>query len=99
MNDSNAALEFTKGKVFNDKSFKEPWDSLLPADKIILIMIANGDTDLHGKNALQKLSAALGIDAKINKNTAHNALRRLFSKHIITKMKYLKNGFVIKKSN
>lgn len=88
MNGSNTALACTKEKVFSDKNFKEQWESLLPADKIILFMIAQGEIDLHGKNALQKLSSALGIEETINKNTPHNALRRLFKKHLITKMKY-----------
>jgi hypothetical protein len=51
-------------------------------------MIANGVADLHGKNALQQLEIALGVDKGINKNTTHNALRRLFSKNIITKLHY-----------
>ncbi len=88
MNGSNTALEATKVKVFNDKNFKEQWEALLPADKVILSMIANGMNDLHGKNALHQLAIALGINEGINKNTTHNALRRLFSKNIITKMEY-----------
>lgn len=88
MNGSNTALEFTKEKVFNNKNFKEQWDSLLPADQVILSMIANGVADLHGKSALQQLEIALGVNEGINKNTTHNALRRLFSKNIITKLHY-----------
>ncbi len=88
MKGSDEALKITKEKVFNDKNFKNQWGTLLPADKIILFMIANGETDLHGKSILQKLSMALGVDEGINKNTTHNALRRLANKNIITKIKY-----------
>ncbi|MGC1181350.1 hypothetical protein [Legionella sp.] len=34
-------------KVFSDKNFKRQWDALLPADKVILSMIAHGVGDLH----------------------------------------------------
>ena len=36
---TQAALEYTKNKVFSDKNFKKQWDILLPADKVILSMI------------------------------------------------------------
>lgn len=85
---SQAALEVTKAKVFNDTNFKKQWDSLLPADQIVLSMIANEMRDLHGKTALDYLGRSLGIEESIDKNTAQNALRRLFNKNIITKIEY-----------
>lgn len=39
-------------------------------------------------NALRRLGLALGIHEGIDKNTTQNALRRLFGKNIITKIKY-----------
>ncbi len=83
---SKQALDFTKSQVFDDNNFKQQWETLLPADKIILSMIANAEKDLHGKLAIQKLGAALGIGSDVSKNTTHNALRRLSMKNIITKM-------------
>ncbi len=84
---SAVALETTRKKVFNDDNFKRQWETLLPADKILLSMIAHGDSDLHGKRSLQKLSEGLGIDSA-NKNTTHNALRRLSNKNLITKIEF-----------
>ena len=83
---SRAALNATKSTVFNDDNFKRQWDLLLPADRIILSMIANGKTDLHGKLALQQLGELLGIGESVSKNTAQNALRRLAQKNIVTKI-------------
>ncbi len=84
-----AALETTKNKVFSDQNFKKQWSSLLAADRVILAMIANDVNDLHGKMALQRLSAELGIELNdVNKNTTQNALRRLANKNIVTKMDY-----------
>ncbi len=85
---STRALEDTKNKVFNDENFNQQWDALLPADQIILSMIAKGTVDLHGKQALQQLGAALGLAEGVTRNTAQNALRRLAQKNMITKLQY-----------
>ncbi len=90
---SIAALEATKSKVFNESNFDQQWGALLPADKIILSMIAQGIGDLHGKQAMQKLGDALGVGGGVSKNTTHNALRRLSQKNIITKVEYGKYQF------
>lgn len=81
-------MENIKAQVFSDENFKRQWDALLAADQIILSMIANGITDLHEKLALQRLVEELGIASSVNKNTTHNALRRLSNKNIITKIEY-----------
>lgn len=85
---SMAALENTKTNVFSDENFKRQWDGLLAADQVLLSMIAHGETDLHGKLALQRLGRELGVGDSVNKNTTQNALMRLFNKNIITKIDY-----------
>ena len=85
---SKAALEYTQNKVFSDKNFQRQWDSLLPADKVILSMIAHRITDLYGHIAMKKIGDTLGIANNINKNTTQNALRRLSNKNLITKVEY-----------
>ena len=85
---TEVALIATKNKVFNDQNFKQQWDALLAADQVILTMIAKGVTDLYGKKTLQQLGAELGIGDSVNKNTTLNALRRLASKNIVTKMEH-----------
>lgn len=85
-NGSSAALESTKISVFSDENFKNQWESLLAADQVILSMLANEVTDLHGKQAMQRLGRELGIGDSVDKNTSQNALRRLTSKNIITKI-------------
>ena len=90
---ADSALELAKSKVFNQSNFTQQWEGLLPADRIILSMIVNGVTDLHGKLTIQKLGDALGVDDGVNKNTTHNALRRLSRKNIITKIEYGKYQF------
>ncbi len=85
-NGSSAALESTKISVFSDENFKYQWENLLAADQVILSMLADGVNDLHGKSAMQRLGRELGIGDNVDKNTAQNALRRLSSKNIITKI-------------
>lgn len=85
---SKTALEYTKNKVFSDKNFKRQWEGLLPADKVILYMIANGFKDLHGQIAMKQIGETLGIGHSVNKNTTQNALRRLSNKNLITKVEY-----------
>lgn len=88
MNSSTGALDLTINKVFNDKNFKQQWDSLLPADKSLLKMIAHGISDLHGKSVLQQVGAELGIGKDVDKNTIYNSLRRLMNKNILTKIEH-----------
>ena len=85
---SQSALAYTKDKVFSDKNFKRQWDSLLPADKVVLSMIAHDFGDLHGQLAMKKIGESLGVGNNINKNTTQNALRRLANKNLITKVEY-----------
>ncbi|HFD8252101.1 TPA: hypothetical protein ACMWW0_003241 [Legionella pneumophila] len=85
---SKTALEYTQNKVFSDKNFKRQWDALLPADKVVLSMIAHGIKDLHGQMAMKKIGDTLGIGNNVNKNTTQNALRRLSNKNLITKVEY-----------
>jgi hypothetical protein len=79
MDGPQAALTVTKNKVFNGDNFKRQWDALLPADKVVLSMVARGITDLYGKAMMQQLG---------DKNTIYNAIRRLTDKNIITKIQY-----------
>lgn len=88
MDGSDAALAATKNKVFNDESFKQQWDALLPADQAILFLITKGNSDLYSKMAMAQLGILLGIGDSANKNVIHNALRRLTHKNIVTKIQY-----------
>jgi hypothetical protein len=83
---SIAAINATKSKVFSDAGFKQQWEALLAADKIILSMIANGISDLHSKAAIKRLGTLLGVGDSVDKNTIQNALRRLAHKNIVTKI-------------
>ena len=82
------AIENTKNKVFSDKNFQKQWNTLLPADMVLLSMIAHGKKDIYSQHALAKLSESLGIEGNVNKNTIQNSLRRLEKKNLVTKIDY-----------
>lgn len=83
---SDGALKATIEKVFSDKNFIQQWEGLLSADQVILVMLSQGKTDMHSKEALFSLGQGLGIADGVNKNTVQNGLRRLAKKNIITKL-------------
>lgn len=81
-----AALEATKTQVFNDAEFINYWKSLLPADKEVLKMLAEGVADLHGKDARIRLGHTLGLDAPVSLNTPQQALKRLQADTIVIRL-------------
>lgn len=83
-----SAIENTKNKVFSDKNFHKQWSALLPADMVVLSMIAEEIKDLYGQYAIKKLGESLGVGGNVNKTTIQNSLRRLEKKNIITKIDY-----------
>jgi len=83
---SQRALEVVKAKVFNDEGFEKQWQSLSPADQLLLSQIACGATDLHGKEMRERVGLQLGLDAPVTAASMQNSLRRLVDKAIVTRM-------------
>lgn len=83
---AQGALTFTKAHVFNDMGFEQQWDDLLPADQVLLTMIAEGASDLQGSEARRRIGASLGLEKPVAVATPQNALRRLADKNIVTRM-------------
>lgn len=83
---SDIILQETKKAILNDDNLKKQWHSLLPADQVILSMVANENKDLYGKQTMQKLGETLGITDGVSSNTIQNALRRLSEKNIISRI-------------
>ena len=80
------ALDYTKNHVFNDLSFLQQWQSMLPADRAILNLIVAGNADPYGKESKEKIGIALGLGKAVANNTIQNALRRLSDQTILTKI-------------
>ena len=83
---SGAALAYAKQHVFNSEDFERQWTEMLPTDKAILDMVANGVRDLYSREARQQLSSALGLEEAVTKSTPQNALTRLTGKNVLTRI-------------
>lgn len=82
-----AALEFTKEHVFNSDQFRRQWTGLLPADRALLGMMADGKvSDFHGQAAREQLAALLGLPEAPPVNMPAHSLRRLQADNIVTKL-------------
>jgi hypothetical protein len=72
-----AALENTQAHVFGYAKFREAWKKMLPADREVLKLIVNGESDLHSEPTCLRLALALGLDKPVGKDTPQHSLRRL----------------------
>lgn len=80
----DAALAHTKASVFSDEHFLKQWSERNAPDQAVLTLLARGEGDLHGAEALATLSAWLGKAA--TKNTVAHALRRLQVDNVVTRL-------------
>jgi len=83
---SEEALNNTKTVVINETNYINDWKTLLPADKEILQMIAEGVPDLHGESSRLRLGMALGLDKPVSMNTPRQSLQRLINDSIIARI-------------
>jgi hypothetical protein len=85
---TTAALADTKLHVFNDANFANLWSGLLPADRELLRLIADGITDVFSESSRQRLGKLLGLDHIITKNVPQKSLRRLQDMELVLRMDY-----------
>jgi hypothetical protein len=82
-----AALQYTKEHVFNGEQFRRQWNSLLPADRAVLTLMASGQSsDFHGQAARERLGQLLGLAKAPPMNTPAQSLKRLQAANVITKL-------------
>ncbi len=80
------AVQATKEQVFSDSEFVNCWQSLSPADKEVLRLLAEGVSDLHGIAARTQIAHALGKDKPVSMNVPQHALRRFVANAIVTRL-------------
>ena len=83
-----AALDETRGHVFNDRMHLSYWNGLLPADREVLRLLAHGAPELHGAAARARLGLVLGLDKPVSANTPYNSLKRLQADGVVAKLDY-----------
>ena len=77
------AIEICEQSVYVEEGFQLRWQIMLPADRAILRLIADGNRTLHGADTLQRLGEVLGLPGSANRNVPQNSLRRLRSRQMI----------------
>jgi len=88
-----AALERTRASVFNDQNFQATWRQLLPADKSVLRLLADGTATLQAEATRKRLGTELGVPV-VSPATVQNALARLVKQSLLTKVAYGRYAFV-----
>lgn len=83
---TQGALDFTRAKAFNDGEFEKQWKDLLPADQLLLSLIASDASDLQGLEVRNTVSARLGLEKPVTAGAVQNSLRRLVDKSVVTRM-------------
>ncbi len=83
---SKAALEATRSQVFSSAAFGELWGRLLPTDRMVLKLLAEGVADLHSRSARERLGHALGRPKPVGLNTPAHALRRLQRAELVVRL-------------
>jgi hypothetical protein len=83
---AQGALDFTKAKAFNDGEFEKQWKDLLPADQLLLALIARDATDLQGLDVRNTVGAHLGLEKPVTAGAIQNSLRRLADKSVVTRI-------------
>lgn len=83
---AHAALEYTREHVFSEGQFQQHWASLMPADRQVLLAIAEGAADLHGKAVREQIGEALGLGQAASMAAVQNALRRLQTANIVSRV-------------
>ena len=83
---AQAALEATRAQVFSDEGFAGQWAALLPADREVLRLMAQGVADLHGAATRARLGQTLGLGKTAPMNTPQQALRRLQAANLVTRL-------------
>ena len=83
---AQAALAATRAQVFSDEGFAGQWAALLPADRGVLRLMADGVADLHGTSARIQLGKMLGLGRTAPMNTPQQALRRLQNANVVVRL-------------
>ena len=79
----DAAIENCRQSVYRDEGFAARWQRMLPADRLVLQWVADGEADLHGARSLARMGKALKLGRPADRSVPQNALKRLREKQIL----------------
>ncbi len=79
----DAAIENCRQSVYRDAGFAERWQRMLPADRLVLQWVADGESDLHGAKSLARMGRLLRLGRAADRSVPQNALKRLRERQIL----------------
>lgn len=79
----DSAIESCRQSVYRDEGYAERWQRMLPADRLVLQWVADGEVDLHGAKSLVRLGKALKLGRAADRSVPQNALKRLRERQIL----------------
>ena len=77
------AIETCMQSVYAEAGFTKRWDRMLPADRLVLQLVAAGAGDLHGSRSLTWMGQALRLGRSADRSVPQNALKRLRERQIL----------------
>ncbi len=78
-----SAVAHCRRSIYSEEGFSKRWAEMLPADRLVLRMVAAGQRDLHGEAGLRILEEELGLGRPAERGVPQNALKRLRTKQIL----------------
>jgi hypothetical protein len=77
------AIDISKQSIYAEAGFARRWNSLLPADRVVLRWVAGGKGDLHGSKSLAIIGRMLKLGHSADRSVPQNSLRRLRERQIL----------------
>jgi hypothetical protein len=77
------AIEACQQSVYAEEGFAKRWTKMLAADKLVLLLVAQGGQQLHSAATLDQIGEALGLGRPADRGIPQNALRRLRERQIL----------------
>lgn len=79
----DAALEACRQSLYSEEGFARVWSRMLPADRLLLQLVAQEQADLHGKPVREWLGHRMQLGRAASRSVPQNALRRLRDRQIL----------------
>lgn len=77
------AIEICRQTVYTEEGFAKRWEAMLPADRLVVQLVAAGESDLHGAKACALLGRELRLGRPAGRSVPQNALKRLRERQVL----------------
>jgi hypothetical protein len=78
-----AAVEACRQSLYSEEGFARMWSRMAPADRLLLQLVAQDQSDLHGLAVREWLGHRMRLGREVSRSVPQNALRRLRNRQIL----------------